>query len=224
MSLQVIEHEARRVLTTSQIAESFGVDSKLISRNFQRNQERYEVGTHYFVLAGEDLKAFKAARQKDDSLKYVSVLYLWTELGAWMHAKSLNNERAWAAYRTLIDSYYTLSNHVQEGGDNLTLALPEPVAAVIEKIEGRLIVLEKQIQLSTLHTGEQKRLRNAVAERVHELSRQEPGARPALFRAVYRTIKEKYEVESYRDVKQCDLQDALRFVAGWGGELHEKRS
>lgn len=104
--LQVIEHQNQRVLTTSQLTESFGADSKIINRNFQRNQNRYKHGKHYYSLTGGDLKEFKGSRQIDDNLKYASVLYLWTEKGAWLHAKSLNTDKAWDAYEMLVDDYY----------------------------------------------------------------------------------------------------------------------
>lgn len=212
--LQVVEHSNMRVLTTNQLAEAFDTNSKVIARNFQRNQEHYIPKEHYISLAGEDLKTFKTERQNDVSLKYVSVLYLWTEKGAWLHAKSLNNERAWEAYQKLIDSYYKVVNEIGDGGsDNLTLTL---TTEDWERVQYRLEVLEMQAKEVTLHSGEQLRLRKAVSERVYQLSKVE-GARPTLFRSLYSEIREKYNVGSYRDVKQHELQDALRFIESWRG-------
>lgn len=223
-ALHTIEHETRRVLTTQQLAEAFGTNAKIITRNFQRNQDKYDAGSHYYVLAGEELKAFKGSRQNDDSLKYVSVLYLWTEQGAWMHAKSLNTEQAWEAYRLLIDTYYTLSTRQRLQGTGEPLALPPAVTELITNMESRLIALETHLQQATLHSGEQRRLRNAVGERVYQLSKRSAGARPAIFRAIYSEIRERYCVDSYRDLKQTDLLDALNFIACWGGESLEKRA
>lgn len=208
MQLQIIEHFNHRVLTTAQLAEAFGTDSKIINRNFQRNQERYEENVHYFVLAGEELKSFKASRQNDVSLKYVSVLYLWTEQGAWMHAKSLGSDSAWKAYRMLINNYYAVVEQLKQ---------PPTLAISYEdfmQIESRVEVLEKQLQEVTLHSGEQRRLRTAVTERVYQLADKQT-ARQSLFRALYGAIKNRYHVGSYRDVRQYDLQDALHFVYNW---------
>lgn len=210
--LDIVEHGDMRVLTTAQMADAFNVNAKLITRNFQRNAERYTAGEHYFSLSGEELKQFKASRQNDASLKYVSVLYLWTEKGAWLHAKSLNSEQAWTAYQMLIDSYYQATKSLQnKGGDNLTLTLND-----WQQVQNRLEVLELQMREAiTLHSGEQKRLRTAVGARVYELAGDETGARAALFRSMYASIRERYDVESYRDLKQHQLQDALRFVEFW---------
>ena len=46
-SLQVVETNNQRVLTTAQIAERYETGTDLIQRNFNRNKERYTEGKHY---------------------------------------------------------------------------------------------------------------------------------------------------------------------------------
>ncbi|MCG7435537.1 ORF6N domain-containing protein [Lysinibacillus fusiformis] len=211
---EIIVHDSVRVLTSAQLAESFKTDSKTINRNFQRNQGQFELGVHYFALTGEDLKAFKGARQNDATLKYVSVLYLWTEKGAFLHAQFSKSKQAKDAYRALIDSYYTmLDKPPMEQSQTLAISLAD-----YQQLESRVTTLEQRLQDVTLHSGEQLRLRKEVNQRVYELAGGEKDARRALFRAIWSAIKERYHVGSYRDVKQQELQDALRFVAKWGGE------
>lgn len=208
--LQIFEHAKKRVLTTPQIAEAFGTNPKIINRNFQRNKDNYKQGIHYFALSGEVLKEFKRSRQNDASLKYVSVLYLWTEKGAWMHARSLNNDKAKEAYELLIDGYYAVTQ--QEQPQTLAISYEQ-----FQKIERRVGVLEQQLRDAvTLHSGEQLRLRKAVSSRVYDLTNNQ-GARQVLFRSLYAALKERYHVKSYRDIKQHQLQDALRFVERWRG-------
>ncbi|MHB8065799.1 MAG: phage antirepressor KilAC domain-containing protein [Ruminiclostridium sp.] len=102
-------YQGQRILTTAQLAEAYGTDEKRISENFNRNQERYSEGKHYFALHGEHLKEFKKAYpQIAENLKFAPILYLWTEKGAWFHAKSLNTDKAWEAYEMLVDDYYTV--------------------------------------------------------------------------------------------------------------------
>lgn len=217
--LDVIEHANSRVLTTPQIAQAFGTSPKVINRNFQRNKEQYHEDIHFFALTGERLKAFKGLRQNDVSLKFVSVIYLWTEKGAWLHAKSINNEQAWKAYQTLIDGYYKIQEQI-ETPKTLEISYEQ-----FEQFERRMLVLEEQVKKSiTLHSGEQIRLRKAVGERVSQLTTKQ-AARPVLFRAIYSALKERYQVPSYRDIKQHELQDALKFVYSWGSANRiEKRA
>lgn len=211
---EIIEHNDIRVLTTAQLAESLNTKSGIINRNFQRNKEQFREGVHYFSLTGEELKQFKASRQNDVTLKYVSVLYLWTEAGAWMHAKHLKTDKARTAMNALIANYFSTSKQFQRQEH-----LPIPYERFIE-IERKVEWLEQQLREVTLHSGEQIRVRKAVAARVYELA-ELPGAKPkqVLFRELYAALKERYQVGSYRDIKQYQLQDALRFIETWEGRL-----
>ena len=106
--LSPIENEGKRVLTTAQLAEAYETDSKVISNNFNRNADRYTEGKHFYRLTGTDLKNF-CIHQIDDckNLEKVRTLYLWTEKGALLHAKSLNTDKAWGVYDYLVESYFT---------------------------------------------------------------------------------------------------------------------
>lgn len=110
---QMTEYQEMRVLTTSQIAEMYGTDSKTISYNFSYNRKKYVEGKHYIKLEGAELKAFKASRGFPDCHKYSAHLYLWTEKGALLHAKSLNTDKAWEAYEYLVDYYFRTKEQEQ---------------------------------------------------------------------------------------------------------------
>lgn len=209
MELAHIQHANQRVLTTTQIAEAYSVESKALMRNFQRNKEKFLEGTHYYALSGEELKRFKGGRQNDATLKFVSVLYLWTEQGAFLLAKSLSTESAWAAYSLLTNQYFELSQQ------HATPALPYD-AERFAALENRVKEIEQQLHQVTLHSGEQKRLQRAVGERVYKTTVKQ-SERNNLFRAIYSALKDRYQVGSYRDIKQHQLQDALRFIAHWEG-------
>lgn len=60
------------------------------------------------------MKDFKASHQIDDNLKFAHVIYLWTEKGALLHAKSLNTDKAWEVYDYLVDYYF----RVKEKSEN----------------------------------------------------------------------------------------------------------
>lgn len=103
--LKITEYKDIRVLTTQQIAEAYKTDSKVISNNFNRNKERYMEGKHYICLEGQALKEFKTNHHFDESSK-INRIYLWTEKGAFLHAKSLNTDIAWEVYDRLVDNYF----------------------------------------------------------------------------------------------------------------------
>ena len=89
-----IEHNNERVLTTDQLAQAYGCETKRISENFNRNVERFEEGQHYFKLGGEALKEFKMTNPQiaEQSLR-APVMYLWTRRGASRHGKMLGTHK-----------------------------------------------------------------------------------------------------------------------------------
>ena len=105
-NFQVLEVQGKRVLTTKQIAEAYEADVKTIQYNFRYNKERYELGKHYIEITGDELRRLKTRNEFQSSLKYAKSLYLWTEKGALLHAKSLNTEKAWEVYDYLVDFYF----------------------------------------------------------------------------------------------------------------------
>lgn len=102
---KVVEYNNIRVLTTQQLAESYDTNTDTITKNFNRNKERYEEIKHYICLKGADLRDFRANGQIDLSPN-IHTLYLWTEKGTFLHAKSLNTDKAWEVYDRLVENYF----------------------------------------------------------------------------------------------------------------------
>lgn len=103
--LRVIEYSNIRVLTTQQLAEAYEAEAQVMTNNFNRNKDRYQEGKHFICLMGEALREYRAKNQ-NDVLPNANKFYLWTEKGAFLHAKSLNTDKAWAVYDHLVDTYF----------------------------------------------------------------------------------------------------------------------
>ncbi len=101
------------VIITKQLATAYKTDSKQVSQGFNTNKGKFIEGKHYIRLAGEELRRFKTNRQIGDSMKKVSIFYLWTEKGALLHAKSLNTDRAWEVYDYLVDFYFRAKENAE---------------------------------------------------------------------------------------------------------------
>lgn len=105
--LAVTEYKDIRVLTTQQIADAYGTDTQVIINNFNRNKDRYTEGKHYVCLTGDDKSEFIKKNQNEfSSFAKAKGIYLWTEKGAFLHAKSLNTDKAWEVYDHLVDTYF----------------------------------------------------------------------------------------------------------------------
>lgn len=139
MHLKVIEQNGQRVLTTYQLAEYYGTDTERIRVNFNRNKDRFVEGKHYFALTGQEKHDFINSYQIDTTWLKAPVFYIWTEKGAWLHAKSLNTDEAWEAYERLVDEYY----NVKENALNIQMLSPQLQALI--SIELRQKEIEREL-------------------------------------------------------------------------------
>ena len=156
--LMVIEQQGLRVLTTAQLAECYETTTKIISQNFKRNSDRYEEGKHYICLKGDELRAFRANLQIEDLPKNLNVLYLWTERGALLHAKSLNTDKAWEVYGELVETYFRAKT-AQTALQNLSPQLQAMINLEVRQnnLESRMNDLERRITTETVHEPEPKK-------------------------------------------------------------------
>lgn len=106
--LQVVEVKGLRTLTSKQLAECYDTKTDIIKKNFSRNRERFVEGKHYISLSGDELRRLKTTCENQISFKYAKSLYLWTEKGALLHAKSLNTDKAWEVYDYLVKCFLRL--------------------------------------------------------------------------------------------------------------------
>ncbi len=105
--IRTIEKMGMRVLTSRQLAEAYESEPIQIQQNFSNNRKRFIEGKHYILLIGEELKRFKRNLENFEVVaKTANRLYLWTEKGALLHAKSLNTDKAWEVYDYLVDFYF----------------------------------------------------------------------------------------------------------------------
>lgn len=106
--LMPLEFKNQRIITTKVLAEQFGTEETNIKTNFNNNKERFIEGKHYYQLKGEELKEFKRVVNdiNDPSIKFASVLTLWTDRGAARHAKILDTDEAWDIYEELEENYF----------------------------------------------------------------------------------------------------------------------
>ena len=211
--LQITEYKNIRVLTTQQIAEAYGTDTRVISNNFNRNKDRYVEGKHYICLEGDELKDFKTNHQFDESSR-INKLYLWTEKGAFLHAKSLNTDTAWEVYDRLVDNYFEKPKAVPMTTDQKIQLLAQgnvELTERIDKVDKDLQEFKADMPLLAL---ECQRITRAKNQKVVPLmgGKSAPAYKnKSLMRKVYSDVdaqlRREFGVNTYKAIKrnQCDL-------------------
>lgn len=166
---KVIKTKGIRVLTTKQIAEAYETTTDIIGYNFRYNKKRYVEGKHYIMLEGKELREFKSTNVEiQRSLPKINKLYLWTEKGALLHAKSLNTDKAWQVYEYLVDFYFRVQEEKPKQKElkpntKTVVNIPEnpQMLEAIKKLRNDLVcmdtLLENCIRFSDEKTFEDRR-------------------------------------------------------------------
>lgn len=221
-----VEFKNQRIMTTKVLADSFGTEDKIISNNFNRNISRFIEGKHYYKLDGEELKQFKGIHQNDESLKYVSVLYLWTDRGAARHAKILDTDEAWEVYEDLEETYFNVKAIMPQLSKELQaiFVLDERT----EKIDERLTGLENNM---TIDHGQACNIKLAVDLRVRKLccgnesaAYQNKNIRSKVYRFIWKSIKDYFNVTAYHNLRRKDIDKITNYISDLslqGGLLRE---
>lgn len=210
--LTVTEYKNVRVLTTQQIAEAYEADVKVISNNFNRNKERYIEGKHFICLEGEELKIFKTNHHFDESSR-INKLYLWTEKGAFLHAKSLNTDKAWEVYDRLVDEYF-------DKGSRKPLTVAEQIQLLAQGTADHEERIEKLENTMTIDYGQQKYLGDLVSIVVIEvLGRKNSNAYSEIGKKVFaecnRDVKSYFGVNARNNIPKLRYEEAVKYIKGW---------
>lgn len=217
--LQITELNGQRVLTTQQIAEGYGTTNKVISNNFNNNRARFEEGKHFILLMGEYLKEFLHSQNLGTQNK-IRKLYLWTEKGALLHAKSLGTDEAWDMYDILVDTYFK----VQE--QQAPLTLDQQIAAIatgygsvkeeLVEVKDRVSDLEENAPLSA---GEYNYIGSRITQRVNEVahgySNITQKQRGELYKDINRGVKVVTGISTRTQLRTKHFDTAMDFINNW---------
>lgn len=86
----------------------------------------------------------------------------------------------------------------------------------MKSVKHRINIVENKVdnEIRIDHT-EQRKLQKAVSIRVYQRLDVVDAERKLMFSAIYRDLKDRFGVASYRDVKRKDLKNALLYVQNW---------
>lgn len=210
--LKITEYKDIRVLTTQQIAEAYGTGTEVITKNFNRNKERYLEGKHFICLEGNELKEFKTTGQFDLSSR-INKLYLWTEKGAFLHAKSLNTDKAWEVYDRLVDEYF-------EKDSRKPMTVAEQIQLLAQGNQDHEKRIEKLENTMTIDYGQQKYLGDLVSRVVIEvLGGKKSNAYDEIGKKVFaecnRDVKTYFDVNARNNIPKLRYQEAVEYIKEW---------
>ena len=214
--LKITEYGHIRVLTTQQIAEAYESNADTITKNFNRNKDRYIEGKHFLCLKGKELKEFKANGQID-LLPNTNKLYLWTEKGAFLHAKSLNTDKAWEVYDILVDTYFK-KTHPMSALEQISLT-QQAVLEVNEKVvelDNDLQNFKKDMPLlavecETITRAKRKKIFDLTGGKNSNAYR-DKSLRGKIYKDLESQLLREFGVGSYKAIKRSQTEQALDII------------
>lgn len=136
--MQAIIHSGVPVVTTEQLSSFYGTGADNIKKNYSRNSSRFELGKHYFMITGSELRTFKDSVTFGHLVdKRAPKLTLWTERGAARHAKMLETNRAWDVYEQLEDCYFTQKEKIEAPRKKTTVDERTPLRDAVNMLVGK---------------------------------------------------------------------------------------
>lgn len=226
-NLTVTEYKDIRVLTTQQIAEVYGTNTDVISRNFSNNKERYTEGKHYICLIGGELREAKASGKIYGLPQNANKFYLWTEKGAFLHAKSLGTDKAWEVYENLVDFYFNRKKPMSTAEQIQILAQGNiELEQKIDSVDKDLQEFKKDMPLLAL---ECQRITVAKNKKVVPLlGRKDAPAyknkslRSKVYGDIDSQLRREFGVSSYKAIRRNQTDKAIEIIASYELPLYLK--
>ena len=215
--LQVIERDNQRVMTTAALADEYGTTERRISENFNANKERYAEGKHFYCLEGEELKEFlQSVNSVVQNPSKVRTLYLWTEKGALLHAKSLGTDRAWEVYEILVDTYFKKQVDLLQG---LSTEM-KGVIMLDKKFQGMEHRVDKLENTMVVDHGQGKELQDIGKNRAMTIlcgkgSKAYVAISKKVFNAIWHDYKDYFNITSYHNTPVARFDEAKEYLKNW---------
>ncbi|MBU2808104.1 MULTISPECIES: ORF6N domain-containing protein [Acidithiobacillus] len=99
-----LEYKGQRVVTFAMIDQLHQRPTGTAGRNFRENRKRFIEGKDYFYLT--DYKSFDEIRRSSVTNQATNNIFLITEMGYLMLAKSFTDDLAWDVQRHLVERYF----------------------------------------------------------------------------------------------------------------------
>ena len=189
--------ENRNTLTSLEIAEVAGKRHDNVLADIR--DEISKLGTEKAVLIFQESHYKDANNQRRPMfiLNYKGVLQLGARYNAKTRFKLIEKIEQLQKPMTVEDMIILQANEMKS-------------------VKHRIDIVENKVdnEIRIDHT-EQRKLQKAVSIRVYQRLDVIDADRNLMFPAIYRDLKDRFGVASYRDIKRKDLTEALAYVQNW---------
>ena len=215
----VKEYENQRIVTAWDIAKVHKREVKTINQSFKLVKDKMIENEDYFIIEKSEKLRSENLTLKNlwDNAPAAKEIILFSESGYLMLVKTFTDDLSWDIQRQLVKGYFKLKENNQK-----SLTLPQQLLAQAQylvEIDNRVSVVEDKIDNEIrVDNGEQRKIQKAVGTRIYQridIVPQLAENKKFVFQALYRDLKDRFGVASYRDIKRKDLTDCLEYISTW---------
>lgn len=224
----LIEWGGQVVITTAQLAQAYGTTTKNVSNNFNRNEGRFEIGKHYFVLQGAELKDFmRVSSERGQALSpSTSIVYLWTRRGASRHCKILGTDKAWEQFDYLEEYYFDRQEQKQQTPPFTLQQQIQTIAKGTDELYEKVGTLEQRFNkfedelpvtgadMDSIQTAVRKKGTEALGGKGSGAYR-DNSIRMYVYADIQCELRRQFGVKKYKEIRHKDTPDALKIVEGY---------
>lgn len=216
--MEVKEYKGLRVVTAWDIAKVHKREVKTINQSFKLVKDKMIENEDYFIIEKSEKLRSENLTLKNlwDNAPAAKEIILFTESGYLMLVKTFTDDLSWNIQRQLVKTYFRF----KEAQKSLTV--PQQLLAQAQclvEMDNRITIVENKVDNEIrVDNGEQRKIQRAVATRIYQRLDIVPELiedKKYMFQAIYRDLKDRFGVASYRDIKRKDLRDCLEYVSAW---------
>ena len=194
---ELINIEAKNTLTSLEVAEITGKDHKNILADIRDEISKLGQERGRLIFQQSCYTNLQNKQQPMFLLNYKGVLQLGARYNAETRFKLIEKIEQLQKPMTVEDMIIMQANEMKS-------------------VKHRIDVVENKVDNEIrIDHAEQRKLQKAVSIRVYQRLDVINSDKNLMFPAIYRDLKDRFGVASYRDIKRKDLTEALAYVQNW---------
>ena len=209
------------VTTSNRVAEELGVNHKDLLDKIDGYIEKFTKAESSALVEEFYIPSFYTV--DGNFKKYRNYLITKKGIAQLVGGYSAAVSKAFELNVAYINEFERMENYIKDNENPFkNLSFQQMMIMTLqeqEKIADRVDIIESKVDNEIrVDNGEQRKIQKAVGTRIYQridIVPQLAENKKFVFQALYRDLKDRFGVASYRDIKRKDLTDCLEYISTW---------
>lgn len=209
------------VTTSNRVAEELGVNHRDLLEKIDGYIEKFTKAESSALVEEFYIQSFYTI--DGNFKKYKNYLITKKGIAQLVGGYSAAVPKAFELNVAYINEFERMENYIKDNENPFkNLSFQQMMIMTLqeqEKIADRVDIIESKVDNEIrVDNGEQRKIQKAVGTRIYQridIVPQLAENKKFVFQALYRDLKDRFGVASYRDIKRKDLTDCLEYISTW---------